>query len=244
VKDRLGTVIIVLFDASIVCEQRSGEEMGDFSRTVIALFSILLISGCATAAQMQAQKIRSNDALATNELKTCLEVVRQSPDFDALREHIPLNFLQTSLAQMSDDSKVTEAEIKAFYATDPPIQACRKTAADRLTTTTPALVPIVIDDWQQRDELEIALIKKKITWGEFISRAKENAVKAKKEVTLAMQQLGSQLQQDNTAELQRRQQAAHNAMQYFQNQQIINDMNRPRTTSCSGFGNMVNCTTY
>ena len=216
----------------------------NIGRICIALLSLSLLSSCATGAQMQAQRINTNNRLFFEQFKTCIETVRQSPDYVVLLKHVPLTFQDVSLEQMSDDSKATKKEISALYATNPRSQACKKEVADSLMTTTPTLVPIFVDGWQKRDALEIDLIKRKISWGEFITRSREVATSNAKESSAAMQQLGAQLQQSHVAELQQRQQAANNAAQYFQNQQLINSMNRPRMTNCTGFGNMVNCTTY
>jgi hypothetical protein len=65
-----------------------------------------------------------------------------------------------------------------------------------------------------------------------------------KEATIAGQNIQNNLQQSHQAEIAQRQAAANSMMQYYQTQQIINNMNRPINTTCTGFGNMVNCTTH
>jgi hypothetical protein len=214
------------------------------SRTISILPFIALLSSCATPAQMQAQRIRSNNEQVLVQLKICMQNDYQSPAYDPLRSHIPFNLNDATLEQMGDDSKATKKEIAALYATHPLVQACQKAAADGLAQTTSPIVPILMESWQKREALQVQLIKQKISWGEYIMRSKEVAAAAGKEMGAELQQMGNQLQQENMVELQQRQQALENLNQSIQNQQAINALNRPRSTNCTGFGNQVNCTTY
>lgn len=45
-------------------------------------------------------------------------------------------------------------------------------------------------------------------------------------------------------ETQRRRQAYANLSHSIQQQQMINQMNRPKMTTCNRFGSQINCTTY
>ncbi len=168
----------------------------------------------------------------------------QSSDFDPLRPHVPLNVMDASLEQMTDEKKATKSEIQAIYKVYPETQSCRRNAAESLEPLTPSIVSIMVDEWQRWDTIEISLVKRKISWGEAITKAKNTAIETNKELTGAWEKIDSQLQQSHMAEIQQRQQAFSNYMQYLQNQQLINSVNRPRTTNCMGSGNVVNCTTY
>ena len=61
----------------------------------------------------------------------------------------------------------------------------------------------------------------------------------------------AELQQEHQAEMAQRQaaasafaQAAHDFAEQQNQQQMINAINPPRTTNCSGFGYSVSCTSY
>jgi hypothetical protein len=64
-------------------------------------------------------------------------------------------------------------------------------------------------------------------------------------------EMTAELQQEHQAEMAQRQavasafaQAAHNFAEQHNQQQMINAINRPRTTDCNSFGNSVSCTSY
>jgi hypothetical protein len=202
------------------------------------------LAGCATNAQRQAQQIAQNWQTTASELQACTSEVYNAPESEPLRRHLPYNVLNATLEQLTDSAKASDDEIKAIYAQNPKLQECRNSALHSLSTTTPTVVPILIDGYQKNDQIVIDLVQKKITWGEANQRAKALAVQMQKQLTDASQQIEANLERSNAAELAQRQAASNALARYLQTQQMINALNRPVTTNCMGTGYTVNCTTY
>jgi hypothetical protein len=211
------------------------------NKKMVFVAALALLTGCATAAQRQAQQIKVTTQSTVAQLKSCVAAVYNSAVYNAIRPHLPLDIRDATLEQMTSTAKVTDEEIKAIYAQHPQMQACRKTALESLEPVTPTLVPILADEWDKNEQMLIELVQRKITWGEYVTRGKERTVETTQRLTAAAQQIDAGLQRSYEAEMAQRQRAADAMMQFHQNQQLINSLNRPVITNCQGFGNMVNC---
>jgi hypothetical protein len=66
----------------------------------------------------------------------------------------------------------------------------------------------------------------------------------RKQTAAADQQWIANLKAENQEELAQRQAAAAALLQWSQQQQVINAINRPVVTNCNRFGATVNCTSY
>jgi hypothetical protein len=148
------------------------------------------------------------------------------------------------LEQLTSESLASDDEIKESYVVYPRVQACRKTDLDRLATVVPTIAPILTDAWGRDEASVIDLVQKKKTWGDYVRHSKEIAADTGKQITVAFQQINASLQQSHQAEMAQRQRAADAMAQYYQNQQLINAINKPVITNCTRAGNMVNCTSY
>jgi hypothetical protein len=95
----------------------------------------------------------------------------------------------------------------------------------------------------KNEDYLIALIQKKITWGEYVKGLKDAWTETYRPQLIAEEQrIFAGLAQKNAAELAQRQAAANAMAQYFQIEQIINNMNRPVVTNCMSFDKSVRCT--
>jgi hypothetical protein len=211
------------------------------ARELAILAAVLCFSGCATAAQRQAQQIRENSTSAILDFKTCEDAVWNSPEYAPLQRHSPLNLRDATIDQMMDSSKATPEEIAAIKAPHPQIVACRNTFLDRINLTTPTISTIFVENWDARDSYLIDLLQLKITWGKLLTESKTRAAEEHKKVLAEGKNIDANLQQSHEAELARRQTAAKAMTDYLQTQEMIDAMNRPVITNCSGFGNSVNC---
>jgi hypothetical protein len=213
--------------------------------SVIAIAALL--AGCATAAQRQYQAMASNNQSAVQELQACTKALYDSPEYAPLRRHAPYKVSDATLEQLSDNSLATDDEIKLILALHPQLQSCRKQALDRITQSTPTLVPIMLGVVTKGEDSLIDLIQKKQSWGAHVRRVRDVVVAGAAELQVEGQKIMAGLLQSHEAELAQRQAAAQamaaSFAQYAQTQQIINSMNRPVFTNCSEMGNMLNCTT-
>ena len=216
---------------------------GISARSILFVSMAATLIGCATHAQQQAQTIRTNTQSVAAQLQACVAEVYNSPDAEPLRPHFPVRVDQATLQQLTDPAKATDLEIAAIYTVHPRNQPCRQAALEGLSTTTPTIVPIMAGSWERNEEYLIDLIQRKISWGDYVRHAKENGLEMQREIIAEGQRIDAGLQQSHEAELARRQAAANAMVQFSQNQQLINSLNRPTTTNCVGFGNMMNCHT-
>jgi len=167
-----------------------------------------------------------------------------SPEVEPLRAHIPLDIRNATLEQMTDTHLATDAEIKVLLDEHPKYQACRQALLNQIARVTPTIVPILTKRYTEDDDKLIALIQKKMTWGDFIREQKDSLPAFQAELTAEYRRIGAALNQQNQFELQQRQAAANAMMQYYQTQEMINEMNRPVITNCNQIGTMTNCVTH
>jgi hypothetical protein len=212
----------------------------NLSRPTYLLIVLLALAGCTTAAERQYQQIIENTQTASTEYKNCTSTVYNSPEASPYREHIsdPRN---VTLDQMMDSSKATSEQIAAIKATYPKIAECRNALFTKLSTATPTIAVVFADAWQQSDAALIELIQQKTTWGKYVSTSRDIEMAWLKQLTEETQKILSGLQRSYENELAQRQAAINAMMQYLQTQEMINAMNKPVITNCSGFGNSVNC---
>jgi hypothetical protein len=201
----------------------------------------LVLCGCATQAQRQYQAIATGNREIVGHLTVCANEVYNAPEAASLRPHIPLDISQATLAQLSDQALATKPEIDAITLLYPRLKACQKAALDGLVNTMPGIVPILTKQYSAGDDDTILLIQGKLAWGERIRRARDRANNSLAAMQTEAHRVEAGLEQQHEAELGRRQAAAQALAQWAQTQQMINAVNRPVTTNCTGFGYSVQC---
>jgi hypothetical protein len=205
---------------------------------------LLLLVGCATQAQRQFQTMKTSNQANLGQMKTCVTNVYNSPEAAPLRGHLALNPSDVTLQQMSDNTFATPTEVQAIYAAHPLIQACRKAVLSGLAQSEPSLVPILIATYNKGDDDLLALSQQKMTWGDYVRRARDRATEAQAALQAEDRSVVSGLQQEHQAEITQRQRAAEALTAWAQTQQLINAANRPVMTNCSALGSTVNCITH
>lgn len=216
---------------------------------LVALVGLVsCLGGCATSAQRQAAAMNAGASAAIAELTACAQSAYDNPAFAELRVRAPLNLSQASLIQMTDTSKVTPSEVLLLSERHAMVVPCRQHAFEQLSSSFPKAVPILIELAAAADQRLLDLAQRKITWGEYVSKGKRILEEAQVRLVVARQQTIERLDAAHQQEMINRQ-AALNAMskslattaQYYQNQQVINNMNRSVMTNCTTVGNTVNC---
>jgi hypothetical protein len=202
---------------------------------------LLLLAGCATAAQREYQAISTGNKAIVDQAKVCVSAIYDSPDAAPLRGHYPVDPRDITLAQLSDTTMATPVEIAAIEAVHPRVQQCRKAVLDGLVNTLPGLVPVLTREYSGADDDLILLIQRKLPWGELTRRRRDRYATFQAAATAESQRVTANLQQQNEAELARRQAAAAAFAQWAQTQQAIDAMNRPVTTTCTASPGFANC---
>jgi hypothetical protein len=104
-------------------------------------------------------------------------------------------------------------------------------------------VPILAKEAAEGDNDTLALIQRKISWGERVRRGRDRALAAQAALQAEGQRITAGLEQSHQAELSRRQAALNALAQWAQTQQAIEAINRPVVTNCTGSPNSINCIT-
>jgi hypothetical protein len=199
-----------------------------------------IVSACATRAQRQAQAITANNQSAIQQLRACADAVRHSPEYAVIGPHMNLHGGPT-LEQMTDNTFATDKEIQAIFLTHPKVRACEEAFLHQIAQTTPSIVPIYTKFIAANDDLLVDLVQKKITWGTLARTQMDRGPELEAELAAEYQRINEGLYQENEAELAQRQAAASAMAQYYQQQQMIDALNRPVITSCTKFGYPTNC---
>jgi hypothetical protein len=210
----------------------------------LILVLCLAMAGCSTAAQRQGEQIKSSLSAASAEWNACSGAIRDSPAYAALQAHIPNDVNKATLPQMTDSTFATDSELALLSDRRTRVIDCQAKLTARLTPVVPSIVPIITDNRNEMDQNLVALAKHQENWGDYVVRAKSINAGSTAKMQAAFHQIDAELAAANQQELAQRQAAAAAFSQSVQTQQIINNANRPVTTSCNRFGNSVNCTTY
>jgi hypothetical protein len=210
-------------------------------KVVITLFLAGFLGGCATAAQRQYQAMATGNQALIAQGKSCLTEAYNSAEGALVRSHLPIDAGEITLAQLSDQSLPTRQEVAAVLALHPRIQACRKALLDGLLGTMPSVVPILAKEFAGADDDTIAFVQRKMSWGERVRRARDRYLALQAELQTQERQIVAGLERSHEAELARRQAALDAMARWAQTQQMINAMNRPVFTNCTGTGSMINC---
>jgi hypothetical protein len=200
-----------------------------------------LLASCATAAQREYQAIRTGNQSLAAQAKACTEQAYNAPEAAILRPHFPLDLRDVTLAQLSDQSMATRPEADAVLAVYPRLQSCRKAMLDGLQNTTPSIIPILAKDFAEADDDTVALVQRKMTWGDRVRRGRDRLLALQSALSVEGQRITGGLEQQHEAELARRQAALDALARWAQTQQVINAMNRPVITNCMNLGTMTNC---
>jgi len=208
---------------------------------VFALVGLLLVAGCATAAQRQYQAISTNNQAVGAEAMACLRSIYDSPEAAPLRPHSPLDAREATLPQLADASLASKAEIDAIYLLHPRLKACQRTVLDGLARSTPSIVPILADQYSKGDDDLLLFVQRKMSWGEIVRHRRDRGLAAQAAMQAEGRRIVGSLEQQHVGELAQRQAALDAIARWAQTQQLINAMNKPVYTNCSQFGSMTNC---
>ena len=212
---------------------------------IYLFFGLLLLTSCATPAQMRAASIRQNALAALERAKLCLGNVMDDSGFQSLAVHMPMDLKgNPSMEQLIDNGVPNDGDTKKLIKLHDEIEPCRQQLVKDYMGIAPSIASILIDGYEKSDLITADLVQHKITWGE--ANKEHQALKAEitQKITEAAQEIDRGLAEENAAEIANRQRVFNNWMRWQQNQQLINTLNRPVTTNCTQFGNTTNCTSY
>lgn len=232
------------------------EFRGTLAFSISIILALILITGCQTAAIKKAKWIHSNMQASTQQNKACIDNVTNNPAYGNLFSHLPRPKDITPM-HMADTSRPTKEDVKNIIAIYNEDSQCRKEAIEDVSRIVPSLVPILVDAYRAYDLVTADLIERKISWGEANKRRSDVHSEAMKNLRAGMSRVVEELKMAHSAEISNRR-AVINATadslnewgkqqqalaDRAQKQQLIDSLNRPRSTNCQTIGNMVQCTT-
>jgi hypothetical protein len=221
-------------------------------RSIVLIALIGMLVGCATAAQRQAKAIGSTLSATREQGKACFATINDDPAFAEIERHFPLaNIENATLPQMTDQSFATPREVELLSARRDRQIPCRQAFVAGYNSVAPSLAMVWQDIYSKSDANLVLMATKQIRWGEFVGRQKATLNAGSGRLTEAAQRLGAELDARSEQEMAQRAAAAQSFSNTMyqqqlinQNQQMINNANRPVTTNCNSFGNSVNCRSY
>ena len=220
-------------------------------RTAALLLIALWLAGCATAAQRQVATITTQASEAREANNRCIADVGAKPQFASIGNHMPLDGSPPNLAQKADTSLATPQEAKVILSWRSDIANCRLALNTAVQSFAPALVPALLETQNAQDAVWVKLIHRELGWGGALQQLADIQTTIREKSQQVGKEMTAELQQEHQAEMAQRQavasafaQAAHNFAEQQNQQQMINAINRPRTTDCNSFGNSVSCTSY
>ena len=162
--------------------------------------ALLLLAGCSMH-QAQAQALAQAAA--------CTRAAYDAPDTAALRSHAPMDPRTASLAQLSDPSFPTNAEIPLIKLWHGRTVACRHQMVSVLTQAMPSAAPILDRAASAADDDIVLLIQKRMSWGEAVRRWRDRTNTIAAEVGAEQQRQQAAVAQARVAAVQ--EQAARSA---------------------------------
>jgi hypothetical protein len=139
---------------------------------------------------------------------------------------------------------VSASEIEALLKVDARRRPCRQIVLDAYQQNAPLYVPLHIKYFQDVDAVTVDLIQRKITWGEAHRHWQIVASQSAAETAKMSMYYREQITQAHQTELAQRQQVAQALQQWSNQQQVMNALNRPRTTNCNYIGSQIQCTSF
>lgn len=210
-----------------------------------AVFLVVGLAGCATAAQREVQQAGTVTREALAQFKGCMAAVWAKPDYASLLPHSPAPGAgQPTMAQLTDETVPTVEEAHLLAARFDDDGPCKKSLLASLSTARPDLVPILANAYSKGAEIIAQLVERKITWAASMRQAAANESDVRTQIAAADQQWLAGLRAENHAELARRQAAGEALMQWSQQQQMINAINRPVVTNCDVYGATASCVSH
>lgn len=223
-------------------------------RLPFIIFAFVIVAGCQTTAQRQYDLSQTNIQEGNQKLFTCYQKIATNSAYQGIAQHIALlrnGKLEPTIAQQSDNGVPSDEDVQTIIALHNENAICREQAIENFMKVIPWFIPTLVQSYHAGDLITVDLIQRKITWGD----ANKRRVAVRDDLMVKKQAAEAQFYRDLNAShyAERSQQLdAINALSQWtsqqqtmmQNQRMINTLNRPVTTDCTGYGNSIHCTSH
>ncbi len=168
------------------------EENTTGKQFLLAAVVSLPLTGCL--AQREREAVQAGTS--------CLAVAYASPEAAPLRVHEPFNVNDATLAQLADNSLATEAEIASLSAVYPRSRVCQNEFLGQVEKFAPTLAPVFAKTYRDADDDTVALIKHKMTWGDYTKRRRDRAIEGQEALITEERRLAAEDQARAAAMIQ------------------------------------------
>lgn len=214
----------------------------------VTIFLLCLLSapgllGC-THAELTAMREGATIKEAAAKNCVCIETMRNKQEYEPIAMHFKnLETRQYTIEQLTDKSIPSPQEAHLAASLYDELAECRSSLRAAIASVREDALPILAENERQDENIVIRIVQRQISWGEAAQAEQALTVATQEKIAAIDREWKTELKEENRAELEQRQVAVDSTVQYFQNQQIINAMDRPINTRCFATGMMVNCTT-
>jgi hypothetical protein len=222
------------------------------TKAVITIAAALLAAGCATGAQQEVTKIRTEFQSARAANEQCAARLAQTAAYQKVKDNLPPIRADdpVPLSVLTNARKATDDEIAALYALHVEVGRCRSVALEGASRVHQGLVVLLADTFSEGDANYVRLVRRELTYGQFAELSQQRLQRYRQRFTALAAEVDRSLAQTHAQEMQQRQAAANALMtwamlqqQLNQQQQLINAITRPQTTTCHYVGRHLNCVT-
>src|SRR5262245_35663950 len=119
---------------------------------ILAIASVLLLVGCATAAQRTYNRIGADIQETQVKGQQCLAVARSQPDVAPLNAKLAMG-AEPSLEQLGDSSYASEAEKQALLKFSALVKPCRQIIIDEGQKDLPLTLPVFANAFSKNDQV-------------------------------------------------------------------------------------------
>ena len=224
------------------------------NRVGIAIWGVILLSGCATQAQRTFKATNGAANVAFAQLKQCQADLNSNAAYSDLAQHLAIVPVPPpSLEQLADGAAPSDGQVAQLMEWHKGVQACRQQLLDSAQASFPFMVAAYQQNFASADAIFLRVAQKQITFGEANKELSQARLDGAARNRTASSAWTSELKEEHREEVAQRA-AAIQAMavslqetgaamqQRAQQQQLINAINRPVYTSCNQNGSFTNCT--
>jgi len=224
------------------------------NRAKIFLLSVaaLLLSACATQAQLQYQQMSTNMEQTKNVTDACQANMEKNDAYQRLAQTLILKDNDVeALKKMMINRYATKEEKEDLIEVYALLESCRSIVLKGMEKVHPDYVALYSSFFAEDDEISLRLLKDEITIGRANELYEKMLVELIEKHTAVAKALGKWLDDSHYAEMeiiQRNsaalQQTLYQQQLLRQNQQAINAARQPVRTNCNAWGNSINCRSY
>jgi hypothetical protein len=128
-------------------------------KRIIVLGTVyFLLTGCQTMRLIS----------ASQEAKDCAEKVKDSPAYQTISRHWPtmVGLDKPTEEHLTNNTYPTAGEVQALILVHNDVAVCRGRTIEMFSDVFPAIIPVVVQSYQEADEVDTKIIQGKMTWGE------------------------------------------------------------------------------